>query len=99
MAVTGKYISSGDSMTRNTERRVEIACPIFDKHLSDRMYNMLVVLLSDNIQEYFVNQAKAIGSEYVAQSRKYKIMHLKNVVKICARLSVFFKKSKSYYSS
>lgn len=44
------YISSADMMTRNTERRVEIACPIFDADIKNRIYNMLQILLSDNVK-------------------------------------------------
>jgi len=42
------YISSGDFMTRNTERRVEIACPILDPDLKDRILWMLDVMFSDD---------------------------------------------------
>ncbi len=53
------YISSADFMTRNTERRVEIACPVLDRYLSDRIYNMLIVMLSDNEK---ARELKADGS-------------------------------------
>jgi polyphosphate kinase len=42
------YISSADLMTRNTERRVEVACPILDLDLKDRIREMLEVMLLDN---------------------------------------------------
>lgn len=41
------YISSADLMTRNTERRIEIAGPILDGELRSRILNMLTVQLSD----------------------------------------------------
>ena len=41
------YISSADFMTRNTERRVEIACPIQDAQIRRRIRNYLTVCLSD----------------------------------------------------
>ena len=44
------YISSADLMTRNTERRVEIACPVRDPDLKDRLCSILDVILSDNIK-------------------------------------------------
>jgi len=42
------FISSGDFMTRNTQRRVEIACPILDPDIKDRILWMLDVLSSDD---------------------------------------------------
>ena len=42
------YISSGDLMTRNTERRVEVACPIYDDDLKEKISGMLEVMLRDN---------------------------------------------------
>ncbi len=42
------YISSADVMTRNTERRVEIACPIYDEDAKNRIYKLIEASLSDN---------------------------------------------------
>lgn len=42
------YISSADFMTRNTERRVEVAAPILDKELAQRIAGIFEVMLSDN---------------------------------------------------
>lgn len=47
---TQVYISSADWMTRNQERRVEIACPILDKELRHRILYMMNVMFSDNVK-------------------------------------------------
>ncbi|MGN1104955.1 MAG: RNA degradosome polyphosphate kinase, partial [Candidatus Coproplasma sp.] len=43
------YISSADLMTRNTDRRVEIATPVLDKDIRERIYNILQTILADNV--------------------------------------------------
>ena len=42
------YIGSADMMTRNTEKRVEVVCPVMDTGIKERLNHMLVVMLSDN---------------------------------------------------
>ncbi len=42
------YISSADFMTRNTTRRVEVAAPVLDKKIKDRLFEMFLTMLSDN---------------------------------------------------
>ena len=44
------YISSADLMTRNTDRRVEIATPVLGKSIEEKIYRMLTVMLADNIK-------------------------------------------------
>ncbi len=44
------YISSADFMTRNTERRVEVAVPIKDPKIADKIENMFHEMLSDNVK-------------------------------------------------
>ena len=44
------YISSADFMTRNTERRVEVAAPILDKQIADRVCGLFDTMLSDNVK-------------------------------------------------
>lgn len=46
------YISSADLMTRNTERRVEIACPVSDPEAKGKICGMLETMLSDNIKAW-----------------------------------------------
>jgi len=42
------YISSSDLMTRNTEKRVEIATPVLDPKIRDRISKMLEIMLNDH---------------------------------------------------
>lgn len=44
------YIGSADMMTRNTEKRVEVACPIYDEAIKKRLVRSLGVMLSDNVK-------------------------------------------------
>ena len=44
------YIGSADFMTRNTLRRVEVAAPIRDAALRDRLLSMFDTMLRDNVQ-------------------------------------------------
>ena len=44
------YISSADLMTRNTDKRVEIATPVLDKKIEGKIYRMLKVMLADNVK-------------------------------------------------
>ncbi len=44
------YISSADFMTRNTERRVEVAAPLLDKKIADRAVNIFETMLRDNVK-------------------------------------------------
>ncbi|WP_291259111.1 polyphosphate kinase 1 [Fusobacterium sp.] len=49
------YISSGDMMTRNTENRVEIGCPILDKEIKERINYHIGVILEDNQKSRILN--------------------------------------------
>lgn len=44
------YIGSADMMTRNTEKRVEVACPIYDVSIRARLMRDLQIMLADNVK-------------------------------------------------
>ena len=44
------YIGSADMMTRNTEKRVEVACPVLDDNIKSQINHYLKVMLGDNIK-------------------------------------------------
>lgn len=54
------YISSADLMTRNTEKRVEIATPILDPDIKKRILSYIDVQLKDNVGGRMMNS----GGEY-----------------------------------
>ncbi len=48
------YISSADLMTRNLNKRVEIACPIEDSQIKEQIQWILDSLLKDNVKAEFL---------------------------------------------
>ncbi len=72
------YISSADMMTRNTAKRVEIACPIEDEVIKARILEDMDIMLKDDIKgrrinsdgDYeFIQQARHINSQEFFQQR------------------------------
>ena len=51
------YIGSADMMTRNTEKPVEVACPVYDEDLRARLNHMLQVMLEDNVKARVLDAA------------------------------------------
>jgi polyphosphate kinase len=70
------YIASADLMTRNTDKRVEIATPVFDKEIASRISKILDVLLSDNVKARIIlpdgtYQAKDVIGESINAQEKF----------------------------
>jgi polyphosphate kinase len=49
-------IASADLMTRNTERRIEIACPVLDKAIRTRILGILQTQLAENVKSWRLGQ-------------------------------------------
>lgn len=69
------FISSADLMTRNTDKRVEIATPVLDGEIADKIYGMLCVMLADNVKARKLTEQgtytpiDVIGEEVNSQER------------------------------
>lgn len=76
------YISSADWMTRNTENRVEIACPIYDEEIKRNIYQSLQIMLADNIKSRELqsdgNYIKRDGSAEKIDAQDYFLQAYKN---------------------
>lgn len=72
------YISSADLMTRNTENRVEIATPILDSEIKERILKYLEVQMKDNVSARLMNSSgeyeKIKKDEEEFSSQKYFVM-------------------------
>lgn len=65
------YITSADWMTRNLDRRVEIACPIFDKDVQREIRDMIGMQLRDNVKARIINDVQ--DNQYVKSNGEARI--------------------------
>lgn len=73
------YLSSGDLMTRNTEKRVEVAFPIEDLTLKKQIMHMLNIMFNDNVKARKINEKgdyeKITDGDDLIDSQKYFMHH------------------------
>lgn len=69
------YIASADFMTRNTTKRVEVAAPIWDEDIKERLLGMFNLILRDNVKAREMksdgNYARVISSDIQLNSQEY----------------------------
>lgn len=64
------YISSADMMTRNTERRVEVAAPILDDKIKLRICSMLKIMLKDNVKARILNSDGSYRKQCLSENQE-----------------------------
>lgn len=52
------YISSADLMTRNLDRRIEVACPIYDEDLKKELMDIINIQLMDNTKARVIAEGR-----------------------------------------
>lgn len=65
------YISSADWMSRNVDRRVEIACPIYDKEIQREIRDLIDIQWKDNAKARIIDIEQ--DNEYVEKNGSAKL--------------------------
>lgn len=65
------YLSSADLMTRNINRRVEIAFPIYDKILKEKLKKLIEIQIKDNVKARVINKNQ--NNSFVKSNSSQKI--------------------------
>ena len=102
------YIGSADMMTRNTEKRVEVACPIFDPKIRKKLMHDLNVMLADNVKarkmlsdgtyrkkvqgERTVNAQETFMKEALNARRPAAVVHKKEKESLLGKIFGIFRK-------
>lgn len=64
------YIGSADMMTRNTQKRVEVACPILDSEIKNRINRQFEIILADNVKSRVMTRD---GTYKLIEQKKEKV--------------------------
>ena len=74
------YISSADWMTRNLDRRIEVTCPVYDKHIKQEIIDTFEICWSDNVksrdlsghqENYYINNQELKVRSQIATYHYY----------------------------
>lgn len=69
------YIASADFMTRNTVRRVEVAAPVYDEKLQNKLQEMFDIMLADNQKARYLsadgNYQRVVNEKSPLNSQEY----------------------------
>lgn len=81
------FITSADWMTRNLDRRVEVACPIYDPDVQRELREMMEIQLRDNKKARVINAVQ--DNEYVQPGKNESLRSQVALYKYyCEKLSV-----------
>lgn len=65
------YLSSADWMTRNIDYRIEVATPLLDPRLKQRILDIIEILFSDTVKARFID--KELSNRYVPRGNRRKV--------------------------
>ena len=65
------YISSADWMTRNLDRRIEVACPVYDKDIQKELKDLIDIQLKDNVKARIIDSEQE--NEYIRSEEGEKL--------------------------
>ncbi len=68
---THVYISSADWMTRNIDYRIEVACPVYDPRLKQRIIDIMNIHFTDTVKARLID--KEMSNRYVPRGNRKKI--------------------------
>lgn len=96
------YIGSADMMTRNTEKRVEVACPLLDENIKRQVNHYLDTMLADNVKARVLKsdgtyQKKEQSEPLINSQEKFmrEAFYAKKVV--AEKKPTFFEKVKHFF--
>jgi polyphosphate kinase len=65
------YLSSADWMTRNIDYRIEVATPLLDPRLKQRILDIIELQLSDTVKARYID--KELSNRYVQRGNRRKV--------------------------
>ncbi|HCS0024268.1 TPA: polyphosphate kinase 1, partial [Escherichia coli] len=65
------YLSSADWMTRNIDYRIEVATPLLDPRLKQRVLDIIDILFSDTVKARYID--KELSNRYVPRGNRRKV--------------------------
>lgn len=71
MQATNRSISSADWMTRNIDYRIEVATPLLDPRLKQRILDIIEILFSDTVKARYID--KELSNRYVPRGNRRKV--------------------------
>ena len=71
MREINRSISSADWMTRNIDYRIEVAAPLLDPRLKQRILDIIEILFSDTVKARYID--KELSNRYVPRGNRRKV--------------------------